>query len=191
MNSMEKNTLFYSIEFAFGTKGLAAGLSFKYFFLDDIGIELQFSGSESYSEWGYKISYYPSSFNGYGYLNLGFSFGSFDDNVEKDGNIYDGKCSMRALNAAIGINTKKFELPTLFSEEDEENQRRSFIVYFESGLDKILTSEVKEVYGIIIKDDIAYEKSKREYKSKAFLNGWFFPNMELGFGADLILKEEE
>ena len=190
--AMEKNTLFFSVEFPFGTKGLAVGLAFKCFFVDDLGVELQFRGNDkSYSEWGYKISYYPSSFNGYGYLNLGLSFGSFDDNVEKDGNIYDGKCSVRTLNASVGISTKKFRIPTPFSEEDEEEPRRPFIVYFESGLAKILTSEVKEVYGIIIKNDIAYENSKSEYKSKTFSNGWLFPDMELGYGVDVIPKEEE
>jgi hypothetical protein len=193
VSAMEKNTLFFSIEFPFGAKGTAVGLAFKYFFVDDIGVELQFRGNDiSYSEWGYKICYYPSFFNGYGYLNLGLSFGSFHDNVEKDENVYDGKCKVRTLNASAGINPKKFKLPTPTSEEEEgEPKKPYFIVYFESGLAKILTSEVKEVYGIIIEDDTAYENSKSEYKSKTFSNGWLFPDMEFGYGVDLIPKEEE
>jgi len=193
MNAMEKNTLIYSIEFPFGTKGTGVGMSFKYFFVDDLGVELQFRGNDiSYAEWGYKICYYPSSFNGYGYLTLGLSFGSFNDNLEKDGHIYDGKCKVRTLNASVGINPKKFKLPTFFSDEDEgEPKKPCFIVYYELGLAKILTSEVKEVYGIIIKDDTAYENSKSEYKGKKFSNGWLFPDMEFGYGLDVIPKEEE
>jgi hypothetical protein len=193
MNAMEKNTLIYAIEFPFGAKGPGVGMSFKYFFVDELGVELQFRGNDiSYGEWGYKISYYPSSLNGYGYFNLGLSFGSFNDNLEKDGNIYDGKCKVRTLNVSAGINPRKFKLPALFSDEEEEEPKKPyFIAYFELGLDKILTSEVKEVYGIIIKDDTAYENSKNEYEIKKFSNGWLFPNMEFGYGVDVIPKEEE
>ena len=187
--SMGKNTLIYSAKFGVGPKGPGAGLALKYFFIDDLGAELEFGGSNSYSGWEFKVSYYPPFFNDYGYFNLGFSQLTFDDKLEKDGIIYDGKCNAYALNASGGISTKKFSIPVLFSQEEEP--RKCFIAYLESGLAKILSSEVKEVYGITIKDNEAYENSKSEYNSKTLSSGWLFPDVKFGYGVDLIPKDEE
>ena len=183
---MEKNTLLANIGFSFGTKASGISLSLKYFFIDDLGAELNMSGSPDYFKFSGTINYYPFSFNSYGYLSLGFSQLISNDKVEKDGNIYDGKCNVYGLEASAGISSKKFTFPATADVAEEDKVRG--ILFSELGLTKILSSQVKEVYGIIIKDDEAFEKSKNEYKSKNFANGWMFPDILLSIG--FVLYEQ-